>query len=108
MALHRCSFDAEAQIGFDTFEKPFFVFAASAGITDDADCMAGCRLRVAKVADVAEDPAYRRAEAVDDAERAHLRDVCRSEQALAHIDRIAGQQWIADRDTPRHHLAIDL
>ena len=74
--------------------------------------MAGPVLRLDEVADVAEEAADRRAEAVDDAKArlascrcqeprdcVHRRSAS-SEEPLAHVDRVAGQDRIVEIELP--------
>ena len=115
MALHGCLPDAERQARFHGREQFLFEGTAGAGIADDADFVSGGHLRVGEIAHVAEDAADRRSEAMDDAQGApHGRaafSVGRgsgSENAFAHIDRVARQQRIGGKDPSGHHLAVDV
>jgi hypothetical protein len=59
MALHGRAPDAEGKLRAHLGKQPFLVRAARGGIADQADRVAGCRLGVGQVADMAENAANR-------------------------------------------------
>ncbi len=69
VALHRRAVDAERQLVRNLVEQFRFVFAAGGGVADDAHRMTGRHLCVGEIANVPEDAADGRAEAVHDPER---------------------------------------
>src|SRR5690554_3410215 len=83
-ALDRHPRHAERQRRRYLLEIAFLERAAGRGVADDADLMAGGRLRHHEVADVAEDAADGRAEAMDDAQA--FSHETTSEKPLAHVD----------------------
>ena len=65
LTAHREAADAKREARRDAREELLLVGAAGGRIADDADRVAGFRLLFGEIADVAEDAADRRAEAMD-------------------------------------------
>lgn len=66
-ALHGNAVEAERKAWPQFFQKRIFARAAGRRVADDADGMSAFRLQPREVANMAEQPAGRLAEAVDDA-----------------------------------------
>src|SRR5690606_16751911 len=65
LTLHGCANKSERQAGSDFRKKLIFMRTAGGGIADDTQFMTFSSLRLAEVADVAENSSHRRAKAMD-------------------------------------------
>src|SRR5690606_4325397 len=111
LALHRNAIKTKGQMRLQLFQ--YFIFARSAGtsIANDPNLLPLHCLKTGKITDMTEKSAWWLSEAMNDAQRlvgCIFRHGQPSEQAFAHVNRVAWQNRIRDQHSPGHHFSVDL
>src|SRR5690606_14393302 len=111
LALHRNAIKTKGQLRLQLFQ--YFIFARSAGtsIANDPNLMPLHCLKTGKITDMTEKSACWLSEAMNDAQRlvgCIFRHGQPSEQAFAHVNRVAWQNRIRNQHSPGHHFPVDL